>query len=80
MNISLNQNLLTDILDGNQENYLVTILDSIEDTENEIKVNYKSPYMDTANFKIFGGKIKLTFNFILVLLSYKKIGCHKMMM
>ena len=47
MDISLYENLLTDILDGNKDNYLVTILDSIEDTENEIEVNYKSPYMDT---------------------------------
>ena len=39
MAVSLNDNLLTGILDGNQNNSLATILDSIEDTENEIKVN-----------------------------------------
>ena len=44
----------------NQDNSLVTILDSIEDTENEIKVNYKSPYMDTANLKTFLEKKKIT--------------------
>ena len=37
MAVSLNDNLMTDIFDGNQDNSLVTILDSIEDTENEIK-------------------------------------------
>ena len=51
MAVSLNVNLIIDIFYGNQDNSLVTILDSIEDTENEIKVNYKSPYMDTANLK-----------------------------
>ena len=40
MAVSLNDNLLTGILYGNQDNSLATILDSIEDTENEIKVNY----------------------------------------
>ena len=40
MAVSLNDNLLTGILYGNQDNYLATILNSIEDTENEIKVNY----------------------------------------
>ena len=49
----VNDNLMTDIFYGNQDNSLLTILDSIEDTENEIKVNYKSPYMDTANLKTF---------------------------
>ena len=58
MAVSLNDNLMTDIFDGNQDNSLVTILDSIEDTENEIKVNYKSPYMDTANLKTFWEKKK----------------------
>ena len=53
MAASLNDNLMTDIFYGNQDNSLLTIFDSIEDTENEIKVNYKSPYMDTANFTDF---------------------------
>ena len=61
MAVSLNDNLMTDIFDGNQDNSLVTILDSIEDTENEIKVNYKSPYMDTANLKTFLEKNKTNF-------------------
>ena len=64
MAVSLNDNLMTDIFYGNQDNSLLTILDSIEDTENEIKVNYKSPYMDTANLKnIFGQKIKQILQF-----------------
>ena len=61
MAVSLNDNLMTDIFYGNQDNSLLTILDSIEDTENEIKVNYKSPYMDTANLKTFLEKNKKFF-------------------
>ena len=61
MAVSLNDNLMTDIFDGNQDNSLVTILDSIEDTEKELKVNYKSPYMDTANLKSFLEKNKTNF-------------------
>ena len=53
MAASLNDNLSAGILYGNQENSLATILDSIEDTENEIKINYKSPYMDNANLQTF---------------------------
>ena len=53
MAASLNNTLLTGILYDNQENSLLTILDSIEDTENEIKINYKSPYMDNANLQTF---------------------------
>ena len=33
MAVSINDNLLTGILDGNQDNSLATILDSIEDTK-----------------------------------------------
>ena len=61
MAVSLNDNLMTDIFYGNQDNSLLTILDSIEDTENKIKVNYKSPYMDTANLKTFLEKYKTNF-------------------
>ena len=61
MAVSLNDNLMTDIFYGNQDNSSLTILDSIEDTENEIKVNYKSPYMDTANLKTFLEKNKTNF-------------------
>ena len=53
MAASLNDNLSAGIVYGNQENSLATILDSIEDTENEIKINYKSPYMDNANLQTF---------------------------
>ena len=53
MAVSLSDNLMTDIFYGNQDYSLLAILDSIEDTEKEIKVNYKSSYMDTANLKTF---------------------------
>ena len=37
MAVSLNDNLMTDIFYGSQDNSLVTILDSIEDTEKRNK-------------------------------------------
>ena len=60
MAVSLSDNLMTDIFYGNQDYSLLAILDSIKDTEKEIKVNYKSPYMNTADLKTFLEKKKIT--------------------